>query len=114
MPSLHDGVEDGFQGNCAFFAQRAASAGTGTRTAPRKPRKGRRSFPTSPTERQTNSLHVEYAFGALGKRDCPDISTENDSFCFVPAKENVITRLAFATEEIYLRSQSRKQEQAAR
>ena len=54
---------------------------------------------------QTNSLHVEYDFGPLKQRDCVDISTENDSFYCIPAKENVITKLAFATEEIYLRSQ---------
>lgn len=57
---------------------------------------------------QTNSLHVEYDFGSLGKRDCLDISTENDSFYCVPAKPNVITKLAFATEEIYQRSQQVK------
>lgn len=54
---------------------------------------------------QTNSLHVEYDFGFLGKRDCLDVSTENDSFYCVPTKPNIITKLAFATEEIYLRSQ---------
>jgi hypothetical protein len=32
-----------------------------------------------------------------------DISTENDSFYCFPAKENVVTKLAFATEEIYQR-----------
>ena len=54
---------------------------------------------------QTNSLHVEYEFGPLGKRDCIDISTENDSFYCCLSKPNQITKLAFATEEIYLRSQ---------
>ena len=56
---------------------------------------------------QTNSLHVEYDFGPLGKRDFVDISTENDSFYCRPTGKNVITKLAFATEEIYLRSQRR-------
>lgn len=56
---------------------------------------------------QTNSLHVEYDFGPLGKRDCLDISTENDSFYCIPKSENVITKLAFATEELYLRSQKK-------
>ena len=56
---------------------------------------------------QTNSLHVEYDFGPLGKRDFVDISTENDSFYCRPTQENVITKLAFATEEIYLRSQKK-------
>jgi len=50
---------------------------------------------------QTNSLHVEYDFGPLGKRDCLDISTENDSFYCIPTQQNVITKLAFATEILY-------------
>ena len=57
---------------------------------------------------QTNSLHVEYDFGPLQKRDCVDISTENDSFYCCTSQENVITKLGFATEELYLRSQSKK------
>ena len=57
---------------------------------------------------QTNSLHVEYDFGPLGKRDCLDISTENDSFYCIPKSDNVITKLGFATEELYLRSQEKR------
>ena len=57
---------------------------------------------------QTNSLHVEYDFGPLKKKDCFDISTENDSFYCIPSSKNVITKLGFATEEIYLRSQKPK------
>lgn len=53
---------------------------------------------------QTNSLHVEYDFGPLKKRDCIDISTENDSFYCCLSKPNRITKLAFATEELYLQS----------
>ena len=53
---------------------------------------------------QTNSLHIEYDFGPLGKADYVDISTENDSFYCRPTKPNVITKLAFATEELYQRS----------
>lgn len=53
---------------------------------------------------QTNSLHVEYDFGPIDKRDYVDISTENDSFYCAPVQKNIITKLAFATEEIYLRS----------
>lgn len=56
------------------------------------------------TPQQTNSLHVEYAFGPLGRRDFVDISTENDSFYCCPEQSNVLTKLAFATEEIYQRS----------
>ena len=55
---------------------------------------------------QTNSLHVEYDFGPIQKgADFVDISTENDSFYCRPSKPNQITKLAFATEELYLRSQ---------
>ena len=53
---------------------------------------------------QTNSLHVEYDFAPLKALDLVDISTENDSFYCCPSKRNVLTKLAFATEEIYLRS----------
>jgi 1-acyl-sn-glycerol-3-phosphate acyltransferase len=48
-----------------------------------------------------NSLHVEYDFPHIKPFDCVDISTENDSFYCYPTKENVVTKLAFATEEIY-------------
>ncbi len=57
---------------------------------------------------QTNSLHIEYDFGPLKKFDYVDISTENDSFYCRPSKPNQITKLAFATEELYLRSQNQK------
>ena len=57
---------------------------------------------------QTNSLHVEYDFSPLKGGDFVDISTENDSFYCRPTKENVITKLGFATEELYLKSQSQK------
>ena len=53
---------------------------------------------------QTNSLHVEYDFGPIDKCDYVDISTENDSFYCKPTQKNIITKLAFATEEIYQRS----------
>ena len=57
---------------------------------------------------QTNSLHVEYNFSPLDRKaDFVDISTENDSFYCRPSKANVITKLAFATEELYLRSQNK-------
>ena len=50
---------------------------------------------------QMNSLHVEYDFPHVKPFDCIDISTENDSFYCYPTKPNCITKLAFATEEIY-------------
>ncbi len=49
----------------------------------------------------TNSLHIEYDYCYIKPFDCVDISTENDSFYCYPAKQNVVTKLAFATEEIY-------------
>ena len=53
---------------------------------------------------QTNSLHVEYDYCYIKPLDCFDISTENDSFyCYPKTKENVITKLAFATEILYER-----------
>ena len=52
---------------------------------------------------QINSLHVEYDFPHIKPFDCVDISTENDSFYCFPTKENVVTKLAFATEIIYQR-----------
>ncbi len=50
---------------------------------------------------ETNSLHIEYDYCYIKPFDCFDISTENDSFYCYPKKENVITKLGFATEEIY-------------
>ncbi len=50
---------------------------------------------------QTNSLHIEYDYCYIKPYDCVDISTENDSLYCYPVKQNVVTKLAFATEEIY-------------
>ena len=64
---------------------------------------------------QINSLHVEYDFPHIKPFDCVDISTENDSFYCFPTKENVVTKLAFATEIIYQRKeQGAKQRRAAK
>jgi DNA-directed RNA polymerase subunit RPC12/RpoP len=57
---------------------------------------------------QTNSLHVEYDFPHIKPFDCVDISTETDSFYCFPTKENVITKLGFATEIIYLNELAKK------
>lgn len=54
---------------------------------------------------QMNSLHVEYDFGPLKKFDYVDISNENDSFYCRLTDRNRLTKLAFATEEIYYKSQ---------
>ena len=53
------------------------------------------------TPMQTNSLHIEYDYCYLKPLDCVDISTENDSFYCYPKQENVVTKLAFATEILY-------------
>ena len=53
------------------------------------------------TPMQTNSLHIEYDYCYIKPFDCVDISTENDSFYCYPTKENVVTKLAFATEILY-------------
>ncbi len=50
---------------------------------------------------ENNSLHVEYDFPHIKPFDCIDLSTNDDSFYIFPTKENVVTKLAFATEEIY-------------
>ena len=57
---------------------------------------------------QTNSLHVEYDFGPLKKQDYVDISTENDSFYCRITTPGMITKLGFAAEELYLRSQKKQ------
>ncbi len=48
-----------------------------------------------------NGLHVEYDYCYIKPFDCVDISTDKDSFYCYPQKQNVITKLSFATEEIY-------------
>lgn len=56
---------------------------------------------------QSNSLHVEYDHNKIKPLDCFDISTEDDLYYCYPSKDNVITKLAFATEEIYKRKLKR-------
>ena len=54
------------------------------------------------TPAETNSLHIEYDYCYIKPYDCVDISTENDSFyCYPQTKQNVVTKLAFATEILY-------------
>ena len=56
---------------------------------------------------QTNSLHIEYDYCYIKPFDCVDISTENDSCYCYPKKENVVTKLAFATEILYLQQEAK-------
>ena len=56
-----------------------------------------------------NSLHVEYDYSRLKPFDCIDISTNNDSFYCYPSQQNIVTKLSFATEEMYrIKSEDRK------
>ena len=61
---------------------------------------------------ETNSLHIEYDYCYIKPLDCVDISTEKDSFYCYPKQENVVTKLAFATEEIYRLNTVRRKEKA--
>ena len=45
------------------------------------------------------SMHVEYDY--LGRGDCVDISTNDESYWLYLTKRDAITKLSFATEEIY-------------
>lgn len=61
-----------------------------------------------------DSLHIEYDYCYIDPYDCVDISTDNDSFYCYPTKSDVVTKLAFATEEIYkLRREKRESERKA-
>ncbi len=57
---------------------------------------------------ENNSLHIEYDYCYIKPFDCVDISTENDSFYCYPKSQNAVTKLAFATEELYLRAKKSK------
>ena len=46
-------------------------------------------------------LHVEYDYCYVRPEDCVDISTDNDSLYCYPTKQNVVTKLSFAVEELY-------------
>ena len=46
-------------------------------------------------------VHIEYDYCYLRPEDCIDISTDKDSFYCYPEKQNVVTKLSLATEEIF-------------
>lgn len=50
---------------------------------------------------ENNGLHVEYDHNVIKPFDCFEFSTENDCFYCYPTQQNIITKLSFATEEIY-------------
>ena len=45
------------------------------------------------------SMHIEYDY--LGRGDCVDISVPDESYWLYLTKRDAITKLSFATEEIY-------------
>ena len=53
-------------------------------------------------------VHIEYDYCYIKPYDCIDISTNNDSFYCYPTKENVVTKLSLATEEIYKWEQEKR------
>ncbi len=53
------------------------------------------------TAKSLYALHIEYDYCHIEPLDCFDISTDDDSFFCYPSKENVVTKLSFATEEMY-------------
>ncbi len=55
-----------------------------------------------------NGLHIEYDYCHLRPEDCFDISTPNNSFYCYPSKKNIVTKLAFATEELYKIEQEKR------
>lgn len=50
---------------------------------------------------QSNSLHIEYDHVHIKPYDCFVINTEEDTYFCYPTKQNVITKIGFAVEEIY-------------
>ncbi len=46
-------------------------------------------------------VHIEYDYCYIKPFDCIDISTDKDSFYCYPTKQNVVTKLSLATEELY-------------
>jgi hypothetical protein len=53
------------------------------------------------TPQSMYGVHVEYDYCYIKPYDCIDISTDKDSFYCYPEKQNVVTKLSFAVEEIY-------------
>lgn len=60
-----------------------------------------RDYEITRDSRTLYGLHVEYDYCYIRPHDCIDISTLDDSFYCYPKKQNVITKLSFAVEEIY-------------
>ncbi len=58
-------------------------------------------------------VHVEYDYCYIKPYDCIDISTDNDSFYCYPTKENVVTKLSLATEELHRLHKERLEKEKA-
>ncbi len=52
------------------------------------------------------SMHIEYDY--LGRGDCVDISTNDDSYWLYLSKRDAVTKLSFATEEIFKYAKSKQ------
>ena len=57
---------------------------------------------------QMEALHVEYDYFRIRRADCFVINTEDDSYFIYPTKENVVTKLSFATEELFLLNKNKQ------
>ncbi|MBE6541266.1 MAG: hypothetical protein E7672_02335 [Ruminococcaceae bacterium] len=58
------------------------------------------------------SMHIEYDY--LGRGDCVDISTNDDSYWLYLSKRDAITKLSFATEEIYKLAEEKRKKSSRR
>lgn len=57
---------------------------------------------------EQSSMHIEYDY--LGRGDCIDVSTLEDSYWCYLSKRDAITKLSFATEEIFLAAKRKLEE----
>lgn len=57
---------------------------------------------------EQSSMHIEYDY--LGRGDCVDVSTLEDSYWCYLSKRDTITKLSFATEEIFLAAKRKLEE----
>lgn len=55
-------------------------------------------------------LHIEYDYCYIRPEECIQISTLDDTFVCYPSKKNQVTKLSFATEEMFFKEQREKEE----
>ena len=53
-------------------------------------------------------VHIEYDYCYIRPEECIQISTLNDTFVCYPTIKNAVTKLSFATEELYKKAQEEK------